>query len=30
LAQDPDYSWDRAESILTSLGIDGQQAGGRA
>jgi len=30
LAQDPDYSWDRAESILTSLGIDGQQAGGRS
>ena len=30
LTQGPDYNWDRAEPILTSLGIAGQQAGGRA
>ena len=30
LAQGPDYSWDRGESISASLGIAGQQAGGKA
>ena len=29
LGQDPNYRWERAESILTSLGIDGHRSGGR-